>query len=101
MTSGEFDYQKLDDTIHSRIRLVAMAVLMSVEEADFTFIRDAVKTTDGNLSVHLRKLEESGYIAVSKRFLERKPQSSYRLTDTGREAFARYVASLEKMIRGK
>lgn len=95
---NDFDYQQLDDIIHSRIRLAAMAVLVSVEEAEFTFLRDRVGATDGNISVHLRKLEEAGYIDVRKTFVGRKPLSSYRLTDKGREAFRRYVERLEKFL---
>lgn len=69
----EFDYQKIDDVIHSRIRTAIMAVLVSVDEAEFTFIRDKIKTTDGNLSIHIRKLEDSGYVNVTKKFVNRKP----------------------------
>lgn len=96
---SRFDHQQLDDIIHARIRLAVMAVLMSVEEADFTYIRDAVKTTDGNLSVHLRKLEEAGYVKVRKRFLARKPQSSCTLSKKGRDAFGAYLERLEKLLK--
>jgi DNA-binding HxlR family transcriptional regulator len=96
---ADFDHQQLDDIIHARIRLAVMAVLISLEAADFTFIRDAVKTTDGNLSVHLRKLEEAGYIAVSKRFNARKPQSTYSLSDKGRTAYSVYLGKLENLIK--
>jgi DNA-binding MarR family transcriptional regulator len=98
---NNLDHQQLDDIIHSRIRLAAMVVLVSIEEADFTYIRDAIKTTDGNLSIHLRKLEEAGYVQVTKRFLSRKPQSTYRLTAKGRKAFSHYVELLEKLIKTK
>ena len=69
---SEFDYQQLDDIIHSRIRLAIIAVLVTVDEAEFTFLKDKVNTTDGNLSTHLKKLEESGYVAVRKTFEKRK-----------------------------
>ncbi len=94
-----FDYQQLDETIHSRIRLAIMAMLVSLEEAEFTHLRDRVKATDGNLSVHLRKLEEVGYVAVKKRFLNRKPASTYRITAKGDRAFTMYVERLEKLIK--
>lgn len=97
----DFDYQQLDEVIHSRIRLAIMAVLVTVDEAEFTFLRDKVNATDGNLSTHLKKLEEVGYIAVSKSFENRKPVSRYMLTKKGRQAFEVYVQRLEKLINKK
>lgn len=96
---NEFDYQQLDEIIHSRIRLAVMSVLISVDEAEFTFLKEKVKTTDGNLSVHLKKLEDAGYVAVNKSFQNRKPVSRYLLTQKGRKAFESYVERLEKMIK--
>jgi DNA-binding MarR family transcriptional regulator len=96
---NEFDYQLLDEIIHSRIRLAIMAVLITVDEAEFIFLRDKVNATDGNLSTHLKKLEEAGYIAVNKSFENRKPVSRYLLTQKGRKAFEMYVERLEKLIR--
>jgi DNA-binding MarR family transcriptional regulator len=95
----DFDYQQLDDVIHSRIRLAIMALLVSIDEADFTFIREKVRTTDGNLSVHLKKLEDVGYINVKKSFVNRKPTSSYRITAKGHTAFEKYVERLERLIK--
>ena len=97
----DFDYQQLDDIIHSRIRLAIMSVLMSIDEAEFTFLRDKVKTTDGNISVHIKKLEEAGYILVDKKFVDRKPLTSYRLSSKGKKAFELYVERLESLIRKK
>ncbi|HEX7030465.1 MAG TPA: transcriptional regulator [Gammaproteobacteria bacterium] len=94
----EFDHSRLDDLIHSRIRLAVMAVLASVARAEFTFIRDRVNTTDGNLSTHLRKLEDSGYVEIRKRFEGRKPVTDVALTGKGRKAFAAYVAHLETLL---
>ena len=96
---NEFDYQQLDEIIHSRIRLAVMAVLITIDEAEFIFLRDKVNATDGNLSTHLKKLEEAGYIAVNKSFENRKPISRYLLTQKGRKAFELYVERLEKLIR--
>lgn len=96
---NEFDYQQLDEIIHSRIRLAIMAVLITVEEAEFIFLRDKVNATDGNLSTHLKKLEEAGYVAVNKSFENRKPVSRYLLTQKGRKAFEIYVERLEKLIK--
>ncbi len=96
---SDFDYQQIDDTLHSRIRLAVVAALVSVEQADFNFLRDTVKTTDGNLSTHLRKLEEVGYVSSKKRFVERKPQTTYKITEKGRRALEEYVATLEKFLK--
>ena len=84
---SDFDYQQLDDIIHSRIRLAIMAVLVSVDEADFVFLREKVNATDGNLSTHIKKLETAGYVAVNKSFENRKPVSRYILTQKGKKAF--------------
>lgn len=93
----EFDHTQLDDLIHSRIRLAVMAVLASVERAEFSFLRDQVKATDGNLGAHLRKLEDAGYLSAEKRFVDRKPVTDYRLTAQGRAAFDAYVAHLASL----
>lgn len=96
---SEFDYQQIDDVIHSRIRLAIMSVLITVEEIEFTPLRNLVKTTDGNLSVNLKKLEEAGYIKVTKEFINRKPVTSYALNQNGRKAFSAYIENLEKLIK--
>jgi DNA-binding MarR family transcriptional regulator len=94
-----FDYQQLDEIIHSRIRLAIMAVLLSVDEAEFTFLREKVNATDGNLSVHLKKLEDAKYVSVKKSFVDRKPVTAYKLTSLGRKAFEEYIDRLEHMIK--
>lgn len=96
---SEFDYQQIDDIIHSRIRLAIMALLISIEEAEFNFIRDKINTTDGNLSVHIRKLEEAGYVSVKKEFIDRKPRTTYSLTKNGKKSFEMYLDHLEKLIK--
>lgn len=98
---SRFDYQELDDVIHSRIRLAVMSILSSAEAAEFTYLRDRTGATDGNLGAHLRKLEAAGYVVVDKRFEDRKPVSRYSLTTKGAEAFRRYVDRLEAMIAGE
>ena len=95
---SEHDYTRLDAVIHSRIRLAVMATLASVDAAEFTFLREQTGATDGNLSTHLRKLEEAGYIDVGKSFEKRKPVSRYRLTIAGKKAFSAYVEHLETLI---
>lgn len=96
---SDFDYQQLDDIIHSRIRLAIMSLLITVEEADFVFIKDKVKATDGNLSVHIKKLEDAGYVTVKKEFMDRKPRTVYSLNNKGRNAFEAYLEQLEKLIK--
>lgn len=94
-----FDYKQMDDIIHSRIRLAIMALLASVERAEFTFLREQIKATDGNLGTHLKKLEDAGYVAVHKHFVDRKPLTQYALTRKGRQAFAQYLQRLEKLLK--
>lgn len=94
-----FDYQKIDEVIHSRLRLAIMSALIAVEEIEFTTLRDLIKATDGNLSANLKKLEEAGYVAVQKEFVNRKPVSSYSLTNEGKTAFSAYIENLEKLIK--
>lgn len=95
----DFNYHEIDDVIHSRIRTAIMAVLISVDEAEFTFIREKINATDGNLSVHLKKLEDHAYVSVRKEFVERKPVSRYKITEKGRKAFEEYIRKLESIIK--
>jgi len=96
---NDFDYQQLDEIIHSRIRLAIMSVLISTDEADFNFIKEKINATDGNLSVHLKKLEDAEYLSVKKEFLDKKPHSIYKLTKKGKTAFEKYIEQLEKLIK--
>src|SRR5271157_6662402 len=77
--------------------MAIVAFLAGAKTADFAAVRDAIKTTDGNASVHLRKLEDAGYVAMQKRFVARKPQTLYALTGSGRKALLDYVAHLENL----
>ena len=95
---NDFDYQQIDDLIHSRIRLAVMAALASMGPASFSLIKESVGATDGNLSVHIRKLEDAGYVSVDKSFIDRKPVSIYRLTSKGKAALEAYVKYLENML---
>jgi DNA-binding HxlR family transcriptional regulator len=95
----DFNHQKLDDVIHSRIRLAIMSVLIGIDQAEFIFLKEQVNTTDGNLSIHLKKLEEAKYITTVKKFIKRKPVSIYRITQNGRTAFGKYVEQIEKFIK--
>ena len=89
---------ELDDLIHSKIRLAIMTILISSEKAQFTYLKKVLKTTDGNLSVHISKLEDAGYISVEKRFVHKRPQTSCKITGKGRNAFEKYIDVLETII---
>ena len=88
----------INDLIHGRVRLAAMAYIAGAGYADFTAIKKAVNTSDGNMSVHLRKLEDAGYLAVTKGYNERKPQTIYALTDTGRAAWHEYLEQMRQLL---
>jgi len=94
----DFDHNAIDDVLQGRVRLAIVAFLAGAGCSDFTTIRDAIKTTDGNASVHLRKLEEAEYVAMEKKFVGRKPQTTYVLTDKGRQALLDYVSHLEALL---
>ena len=94
----------LNETIHQTVRLRIMAALVTLgsgEEVDFSYLRDLLQVTDGNLGAHLRKLEEAGYIAVNKLFVERKPHTYIAATLEGRKVFADHVAALQSILKGK
>lgn len=93
-----FDFRDLDEVIHAPPRLGIMSVLMAVRAADFSFLKERLEMTDGNIGMHLRKLEEAGYISVRKSFVDRKPRTSYSITTKGRRAFESYLEQLEKLL---
>lgn len=88
----------LDPLIHSRIRLGILSALAISDRMSFNELRDLLETTDGNLSVHARKLEKAGYVACQKSFRERLPHTEYRLTAGGRKALERYLDHMEALI---
>ena len=94
----------LNETIHQPVRLRIMATLVTLvegEEVDFTYLRDLLEVTDGNLGAHLRKLEDAGYIAINKTFVERKPRTYIAATAEGRKVFQEHVAALESILKSK
>jgi len=95
----DFDHNAIDEVLQSRVRIAIVAFLASAGAVDFSVVRDAIKTTDGNASVHLRKLEDAGYVSVEKRFVDRKPQTRYALTERGRKALLDHVAHLEMLLQ--
>jgi DNA-binding MarR family transcriptional regulator len=94
---------ELDEIIHQPVRLRLMAALVAIksgESAEFTFLRDFLGVTDGNLGAHLRRLEEAGYIEITKTFVDRKPHTFAAATAKGRKVFRDQVAALEEILKG-
>ncbi len=89
---------ELDPLLHSQLRLAVMSILMSVEEADFVYLRQQTESTAGNLSVQLDKLSNAGYISVEKGFQGKKTRTVCRVTERGREAFRNYVETIRKYL---
>jgi DNA-binding HxlR family transcriptional regulator len=90
---------ELDRLIHERMRLGIVSALAGTESLSFNDLKHALETTDGNLSVHARKLEDAGYITCTKSFEGRVPKTDYALTAAGRRAFERYLDHMEAIIR--
>jgi DNA-binding HxlR family transcriptional regulator len=89
---------ELNPVIHGKLRLALLSLLVGVEEAEFTWLRAKTGATDGNLGAQLLKLEEAGYVTVEKRFVQRKPQTLYRMTAAGRAALGEYVQALKQLL---
>jgi DNA-binding MarR family transcriptional regulator len=89
---------ELDPLIHERLRLGILSTLAVQESISFTELRDLLQTTDGNLSVQARRLESAGYVACDKKFEDRKPKSTYRLTPAGRAALEEYLKTLAGLL---
>ncbi len=92
-------FLQLDRVIHEKGRLAIMSLLAAAPQLSFTEIRGTLNMTDGNLSVHIRTLQEAGYVAVTKSFQQRKPLTTYTLTPAGRTAFTNYIDLLEQIVK--
>jgi DNA-binding HxlR family transcriptional regulator len=90
---------ELDRVIHERVRLAIVSALAAAEVLTFNELKDLLDITDGNLSVHARRLEEAGFITCEKSFVERMPRTQYRLTEAGRVALDDYLTHMEALIR--
>ena len=90
--------KKLDPLLHSELRLGVMSLLVTLDEADFVYLKEQTEATSGNLSVQIDKLSEAGYIEVEKGFSEKKPRTVCRITAKGREAFEAYVEALKDYL---
>ena len=91
-------FKPLDPLLHSQLRLAVMSLLISVEEAEFTFLKDKTESTAGNLSVQLDKLEKAGYIKIEKSFRDKRPLTTCSITAVGVKAFEDYVENLKNYI---
>ena len=88
-------FKELDPILHSQLRLAVMSLLISVKEAEFTFLKEKTNATSGNLSVQVNKLKDAGYIEVKKQFNNNYPQTICKITKTGIDAFEIYVKALQ------
>lgn len=91
-------FEKLDPLLHSELRLAVMSLLLSVDEADFSYIKEQTGATAGNLSVQIDKLQQAGYIEVSKAFEGKRPKTTCKITPVGTKAFEEYVNALKSYI---
>ncbi|RYG02499.1 MAG: transcriptional regulator [Chitinophagaceae bacterium] len=92
------DFKDLDPILHSQLRLAVMSLLISVKEAEFTFIKEKTNATAGNLSVQVNKLKEAGYIGVTKQFKDNYPQTVCKILPEGIKAFEQYVKNLQSYL---
>jgi DNA-binding HxlR family transcriptional regulator len=92
-------FERLDRVIHERGRLAIMSLLAATESLSFKELKEQLRMTDGNLSVHMRTLEEGGYVSVHKSFVNRKPRTEFALTVDGRAAFQGYIRTLEEIVK--
>ena len=92
------EFKDLDPILHSQLRLAVVSLLISVKEAEFTFIKEKTNATAGNLSVQINKLKEAGYIEVVKQFKDNYPQTICKITPVGVTAFEEYVKNLQSYL---
>jgi DNA-binding transcriptional ArsR family regulator len=92
-------FKELDPILHSQLRLAVMSLLISLKEAEFTFIKEKTNASAGNLSVQVQKLKEVGYIDVIKQFKDNYPQTTCKITTKGIEAFDAYVKALQEYLK--
>lgn len=94
-----FNIEGLDEVISPRIRLGIMAILIAGGEVDFSFLKGELGATSGNLGSHLKKLEDEGYVTVTKGFFGKKPKTIYEATEKGKKAFLKYIETIEKLSK--
>ena len=89
---------ELNPIVHGRLRLALLSLLSGVEEAEFSWLKSKTQATDGNLGAQLLQLEKAGYVTAEKKFVMRKPQTVYQMTNAGRDALAEYVRGLRELL---
>jgi DNA-binding MarR family transcriptional regulator len=94
-------FKDLDPVLHSQLRLAIISLLVSVKEAEFTWLKDQTNSTAGNLSVQIQKLKEAGYIAVEKKFKDNYPQTICKITPAGIAAFEIYFKNIQQYLKPK
>jgi DNA-binding MarR family transcriptional regulator len=99
MPGGKKMFKDLDPVLHSQLRLSIVSTLMTVDEANFNFIKETTNATSGNISIQIKKLKEAGYIKVEKSFKNNYPNTTLSITNKGKEAFENYVNNLKKYIQ--
>ena len=98
MAEPPLDYRRIDDLIHGRVRLAIMAYLSGAEAADFATLREKTGVTDGNLSTHLSKLEQAGYVRLDKQFRDKRPLTTVHLSEAGRDAWIEYLDRMRGLL---
>lgn len=92
-------FEQLDKALEHRVRLQIMSVLVTNDLYDFNSLKEVLEVTDGNLATHLKALEKEKYISVNKTFVGRKPNTRYRATEKGRQAFRKHIDALESLVK--
>ena len=92
-------FEQLDKVLEHRVRLQIMSVLVANDSYEFSALKDVLSVTDGSLASHIKALEKEKYISVSKSFVDRKPNTKYKITERGRTAFRKHVDALEAVIK--
>lgn len=92
-------FENLDKALEHRMRLQITSVLVANESYDFNALKELLDTTDGNLATHLKALEREKYISVNKSFIEKKPNTRYKITERGRTAFKKHIDAMEELIK--
>jgi DNA-binding MarR family transcriptional regulator len=95
------EFKELDPILHSQLRLAVVSLLISVKEAEFTYLKEKTNATSGNLSVQIQKLKEAGYIEIIKQFKDNYPQTICKITNPGIKAFEVYVKNLQSYLGSK
>ncbi len=92
-------FENLDKTLEHRVRLQIISVLVANDSYDFNALKELLEVTDGNLATHLKALEREKYISITKSFIEKKPNTRYKVSERGRTAFKKHLDALEELIK--